>query len=72
MARAPSPPGGGPLTMLLGSGQRSARPSLDAVGIRVVLAEDNTLLREGIARLLERADDIDLVGTAADRPSWRR
>jgi DNA-binding NarL/FixJ family response regulator len=36
--------------------------------IRVVLAEDNTLLREGIARLLERADDIELVGTAADRP----
>jgi DNA-binding NarL/FixJ family response regulator len=36
--------------------------------IRVVLAEDNTLLREGIARLLERAEDIDLVGTAADRP----
>ena len=36
--------------------------------IRVVLAEDNTLLREGIARLLERADDIDLVGIAADRP----
>ncbi|MBA3303600.1 MAG: response regulator transcription factor, partial [Acidimicrobiia bacterium] len=39
------------------------------MGIRVVLAEDNTLLREGIARLLERADDIDLVGTAVDRPS---
>lgn len=38
------------------------------MGIRVVLAEDNTLLREGIARLLERADDIDLVGVAADRP----
>jgi len=38
------------------------------MGIRVVLAEDNTLLREGIARLLERADDIDLVGIAADRP----
>ncbi|MGK2949415.1 MAG: response regulator [Acidimicrobiales bacterium] len=36
--------------------------------IRVVLAEDNTLLREGIAQLLQRADDIDLVGTAADRP----
>ena len=32
------------------------------MGIRVVLAEDNTLLREGIARLLERADEIDLVG----------
>ena len=36
--------------------------------IRVVLAEDNTLLREGIASLLERAVDIDLAGTAADRP----
>lgn len=36
--------------------------------IRVVLAEDNTLLREGIARLLERAEDIELVGTASDRP----
>ncbi len=39
------------------------------MGIRVVLAEDNTLLREGIARLLERAEDIELVGTAVDRPS---
>ncbi|HEX4867528.1 MAG TPA: response regulator transcription factor [Acidimicrobiales bacterium] len=37
--------------------------------IRVALAEDNTLLREGIARLLERAEGIELVGTAADRPS---
>ena len=36
--------------------------------IRVVLAEDNTLLREGIAQLLERADEIDLVGIAADKP----
>jgi len=39
------------------------------MGIRVVLAEDNTLLREGIARLLERAEDIELVGTAVDRPT---
>lgn len=46
----------------------SAAPRLSPVGIRVVLAEDNTLLREGIARLLERADDIELVGVAADRP----
>ncbi|MGQ0832188.1 MAG: response regulator transcription factor [Microthrixaceae bacterium] len=38
------------------------------MAIRVVLAEDNTLLREGIARLLERADGIELVGAAADRP----
>ena len=36
--------------------------------IHVLLAEDNTLLREGIARLLERADDINLLGVAADRP----
>ncbi len=36
--------------------------------IRVALAEDNPLLREGIAQLLERADDIELVGTASDRP----
>jgi len=39
------------------------------MGIRVVLAEDNTLLREGVARLLEREEGIDLVGTAVDRPS---
>jgi DNA-binding NarL/FixJ family response regulator len=39
------------------------------VTIRVVLAEDNALLREGVARLLERAEGIDLVGTAVDRPS---
>ena len=39
-----------------------------AVTIRVVLAEDNTLLREGVARLLERAEGIELVGTAVDRP----
>ena len=36
--------------------------------IRVVLAEDNTLLREGIARLLASQADIELVGTAADLP----
>ena len=34
----------------------------------VVLAEDNALLREGLARVLEAAGDIDLVGTAADLP----
>ena len=39
------------------------------MAIRVVLAEDNTLLREGVARLLERAEGIELVGTAVDRPS---
>ncbi len=38
------------------------------MAIRVVLAEDNTLLREGIARLLERAEDLELVGEAGDLP----
>lgn len=36
------------------------------MAIRVVLAEDNALLREGVAKLLERADDLELVGTAAN------
>jgi DNA-binding NarL/FixJ family response regulator len=36
------------------------------VPIRVVLAEDNALLRAGVAKLLDAADDIELVGTAAD------
>ena len=36
--------------------------------IRVVLAEDNALLREGIARVIERADDLELAGSAADLP----
>jgi DNA-binding NarL/FixJ family response regulator len=33
---------------------------------RVVLAEDNALLREGLARLIERAPDLELAGTAGD------
>jgi DNA-binding NarL/FixJ family response regulator len=35
----------------------------------VVLAEDNALLRAGLARLVETADDLSLVGTAADLPA---
>ena len=42
------------------------------MAIRVVLAEDNTLLREGIANLLERAEGIELLGTAADLPELER
>lgn len=34
--------------------------------VRVVLAEDNVLLREGLARLLEGAADLELVGTYGD------
>src|SRR6204780_1495205 len=36
--------------------------------IRVALAEDNVLLREGISRIIEARDDLDLVGTACDLP----
>ncbi len=36
--------------------------------IRVVLAEDNVLLREGISRLVAAQDDLDLVGMAGDLP----
>lgn len=39
------------------------------MAIRVVLAEDNPLLRAGISRLLEGCDDIDLVASCADLPS---
>jgi len=39
------------------------------VPIRVVVAEDNVLLRDGIARLVESRADLELAGTAADLPS---
>jgi DNA-binding NarL/FixJ family response regulator len=42
------------------------------VTIRVVLAEDNALLRQGIATMLEREEGIDLAGTATDLPSLMR
>jgi DNA-binding NarL/FixJ family response regulator len=35
---------------------------------RVVLAEDNALLREGISRLIEAQGDLELVGVASDLP----
>jgi DNA-binding NarL/FixJ family response regulator len=37
--------------------------------IRVVLAEDNALLREGVSRLVGAQDDLELVGVASDLPS---
>lgn len=37
--------------------------------IRVVLAEDHALLRQGLERLLTAAPDVELVGSAADLPS---
>jgi DNA-binding NarL/FixJ family response regulator len=44
-----------------------ASPTVTA--IRVVLAEDNTLLREGISRLIEADAELDLVGVATDLPT---
>lgn len=37
--------------------------------MRVVLAEDNGLLRDGLVRVLEAADDVDLAAAVADLPS---
>jgi DNA-binding NarL/FixJ family response regulator len=37
--------------------------------IRVVLAEDHVLLREGISRLVAAHQDLELAGTAGDLPS---
>ncbi len=37
--------------------------------IRVVLAEDHVLLREGVSRLVAANEDLDLVGTAGDLPA---
>lgn len=36
------------------------------MGIRVVLAEDNYLVREGIARLIETQPELEVVGTCVD------
>jgi DNA-binding NarL/FixJ family response regulator len=38
------------------------------VGIRVVVAEDHVLLREGVSRLVQAEDDLELVGTCGDLP----
>jgi DNA-binding NarL/FixJ family response regulator len=42
------------------------------VAIRVVLAEDSYLVREGVQRLLEPEADIELVAACEDRPSLER
>jgi class 3 adenylate cyclase len=39
------------------------------VSIRVVLGEDNVLVREGVRALLDSFGDIEVVGVAADAPS---
>jgi DNA-binding NarL/FixJ family response regulator len=49
--------------------QRRWYASAPVTSIRVVLAEDNTLLREGISRLIEADGDLELVGVATDLPT---
>jgi DNA-binding NarL/FixJ family response regulator len=39
--------------------------------VRVVLAEDNSLLRQGLVRLVSHAPDLELVGVAQDLESLR-
>lgn len=39
------------------------------MSIRVVLADDNVLVREGVRALLDASDDIDVVGVAEDAPT---
>jgi DNA-binding NarL/FixJ family response regulator len=41
------------------------------VRARVVLAEDNALLRHGLVRLIEAAPDLEFVGAAADLPGLK-
>ena len=52
----------------LGSFRPSRYRTCRMASIRVVLAEDNALLREGISRIIDGEDDLDLVGRAADLP----
>jgi DNA-binding NarL/FixJ family response regulator len=42
------------------------------VSIRVVLAEDNYLLREGIRQLLEASEEVELLASCADLPDLER
>src|SRR4051795_2194059 len=41
------------------------------MGIRVVIGEDSAVVREGIRRMLERSDDIEVAATCADAATLR-
>ena len=45
---------------------------MGAVPIRVVLAEDNALLRQGLERLIQHDQELELVGSVADLPSLQK
>jgi DNA-binding NarL/FixJ family response regulator len=62
--------GSQPLSPAAGRGSPgAARYDLGSMAsIRVVLAEDNVLLREGLSRLVAAADGLEVAGAAADLP----
>ena len=39
------------------------------MALRVVLAEDNYLVREGVGKLIDLEDDLEVVAVCADHPS---
>ena len=47
-------------------------PALPRTRISVVLADDHRILREGLAALMSREPDLDVVATAEDGPSMLR
>src|SRR4029077_8454631 len=57
----------GACTMSIGG----ASPILCPMPIRVVLADDSFIVREGIRELLESVDEVDVVATCSDMESLR-
>jgi DNA-binding NarL/FixJ family response regulator len=52
--------------------ERRSLRHYQGVPIRVVLAEDSVLLRDGIVRLLDGVDDVDVVASCGDRDTLLR
>ncbi len=64
-------PGAAPAPCLAAGLARPAATLYDRCSmgtIRVALAEDNVLLREGVSRLVAANEELELVGTASDLP----
>ena len=63
------------IVLVLGRRGRGADPPrgrYSTAVVRVVVAEDNYLLREGIRQLLDGVDEVQLLATAEDLPSLQR
>src|SRR6478735_8254126 len=45
------------------------RTTMEAMTVRVVVADDNYLLREGLERLLATVDDLEVVASVGDHDS---